>query len=58
VDVLEIEDAVRCLSKAGIYSTSGMGCSGAVIMVASEDVTAAVGKLIGARLLPDEGPLI
>lgn len=58
VDVLEIEDAVRCLSKAGIYSTSGMGCSGAVIMVAPEDVTAAVGKLIGARLLPDEGPLL
>ncbi len=58
VDVLEIEDAVRCLWKAGIYATSGMGCSGAVIMVAPEDVTAAVGKLIGARLLPDEGPLL
>ena len=58
VDVLEIEEAVRCLWKAGIYATSGMGCSGPVIMVASEDLTAAVEKLIGARLLPDEGPLI
>jgi hypothetical protein len=34
VDVLELEDAVRCLWKADIYATSGMGCSGPVIMVA------------------------
>ncbi len=58
VDVLEIEDAVRCLARAGIYATSGMGCSGPVIMVASDDVTAAFGQLITARFLPQEGPSV
>jgi hypothetical protein len=58
VDVLEIEEAVRCLARAGIYASSGMGCSGPVIMVALEDVTAAVEQLINARFLPHEGPAV
>ena len=34
VDVLEIEDAVKTLWKAGIYAESSMGCTGPVIKMA------------------------
>ena len=34
VDVLEIEDAVKILWKAGIYAESSMGCTGPVIKMA------------------------
>ena len=33
VDVLDLEDAVHALWKAGIYSESGMGCTGPVVMM-------------------------
>ena len=35
IDVLEIEDAVKVLWKAGIYAESSMGCTGPVIKTAS-----------------------
>lgn len=31
IDVLEIENAVKCLWKAGIYAESAMGCTGPVV---------------------------
>lgn len=39
VDILDLEDAVKVLWKAGIYAESGMGCTGPIILVnpAKED---------------------
>lgn len=45
VDILQIEDAVKALWKAGIYAGSGMGCTGPVVMVAHEDTDAAIKAL-------------
>lgn len=33
IDVLDLEDAVKALWKAGIYAESGMGCSGPIVMI-------------------------
>lgn len=41
VEILELEDAVQALWKEKIFASSGMGCTGPVIMVAGEDVEAA-----------------
>jgi betaine reductase len=37
IDILELDEAVQKLWKEGIYATSGMGCTGPVIMVNKED---------------------
>ncbi|WP_125771411.1 glycine/sarcosine/betaine reductase complex component C subunit alpha [Companilactobacillus furfuricola] len=37
IDILVLEDAVTELWKSDIYATSGMGCTGPVVMVAPED---------------------
>jgi len=37
IEILELEDAVQVLWKKGIYATSGMGCTGPIILVAPED---------------------
>jgi hypothetical protein len=37
IDILELEDAVKALWKASIFASSGMGCTGPVILVARED---------------------
>lgn len=51
VEILVLEDAVRVLWKKGLYATSGMGCTGPVIMVAEEDAKAAVAALKAAGYL-------
>ncbi|HZJ99037.1 MAG TPA: glycine/sarcosine/betaine reductase complex component C subunit alpha [Tissierellaceae bacterium] len=33
IDILELDDAIRSLWKAGVYAESGMGCTGPVVMV-------------------------
>lgn len=38
IEVLDLEDAVQTLWKAGIYAQSGMGCTGPIVMVAPEDL--------------------
>ncbi len=38
IDILELDDAVRALWKEGIYAETGMGCTGPVILLASEDI--------------------
>lgn len=38
IDVLEIDDAVRVLWKAGIYAESAMGCTGPVIKMAERNI--------------------
>lgn len=37
VDILELENAVKELWKAGIYSESGMGCTGPVVLVPEDE---------------------
>lgn len=37
IDILELENACRTLWKADIYSESGMGCTGPIILVNEED---------------------
>lgn len=37
IDILELDNACRALWKEGIYSESGMGCTGLIILVAEED---------------------
>ena len=37
VDVLEIENAVKTLWKAGIYAESAMGCTGPVVKLAARN---------------------
>ena len=41
IEILELEDAVQVLWKKGIYATSGMGCTGPIVLVATEDLDAA-----------------
>ncbi len=51
VEILVLEDAVKMLWKKGIYASSGMGCTGPVIMVAGEDAEAAEAALKEAEYL-------
>ena len=37
IDILELEDAVKVLWKEQIFTSSGMSCTGPVILVAGED---------------------
>lgn len=37
IDILELEDAVQALWKQKLFASSGMGCTGPVILVAGED---------------------
>jgi len=41
IEILELEEAVEALWKKGIYATSGMGCTGPIVLVAPEDLAAA-----------------
>lgn len=38
IEIFSLEDAVQCLWKNNIYATSGMGCTGPVVLVAPEDL--------------------
>lgn len=38
IEILDLEDAVHELWKAGIYASSGMGCTGPIVMIAEEDL--------------------
>ncbi len=37
IDILELENACKALWKENIYSESGMGCTGPIVLVAEED---------------------
>jgi hypothetical protein len=45
IEILALEDAQTALWRAGIYATSGMGCTGPVLMVAAEDRERAAAQL-------------
>ena len=38
IDVTDLDDAVRCLWKLGIYAESGMGCTGPIIRVSEANL--------------------
>lgn len=51
IDILELENACRWLWKHNIYSESGMGCTGPIILVAEEDEEVAKNLLIEGRFI-------
>lgn len=51
IEILELDDAVASLWKEDIYATSGMGCTGPIVMLAEEDVARA------REILKDKGYL-
>ncbi|MBS3937584.1 MAG: glycine reductase [Peptococcaceae bacterium] len=48
IDILDLEDAVREVWRAGIFAGTGMGCTGPVIQTAAEDYAAAFAILAKA----------
>ena len=38
IEVMDLEDAVRTLWKAGIYAESGMGCTGPIVQIAAANL--------------------
>lgn len=48
IDIMELEDAVRALWKAGIYAESGMGCTGPIVMVNENKLNEALKALKAA----------
>jgi hypothetical protein len=51
IDILELDNAVMALGKAGIYSESGMGCTGPIVLVAEDDYNKAVDILLGNKFI-------
>ncbi|HEY9592892.1 MAG TPA: glycine/sarcosine/betaine reductase complex component C subunit beta [Spirochaetia bacterium] len=51
IDVLDIEEAVRLLLSKGVYCRPAMGCTGPIVLVASEDAAVAERHLRGAHIL-------
>jgi glycine/sarcosine/betaine reductase complex component C subunit alpha len=57
IEVMDIDDAVLVLWKAGIYAEGGMGCTGPVVMVAEEKVHQAAQMLAKAGYVGMEGDI-
>lgn len=53
IDILELEDAVKVLWKEGIYATSGMGCTGPIVMVHESKVGVAIQILTAAGFVSE-----
>ena len=51
IDILELEDACKSLWKEGIYSESGMGCTGPVVLVPEEASDKAIEILKSAKFM-------
>lgn len=56
IDILEMEDAVQALWKEGIFASSGMGCTGPVVMVNSSKLDEAKKVLAKAGFMAEETP--
>lgn len=56
IDILELENAVASLAEEGIYSESGMGCTGPIVLVADEEYIKAVDVLLTKKYI-SERPL-
>lgn len=57
VDIMELDDAVKVLWKAGIYAESGMGCTGPIVMVNEDKIDNAREALIQANYLASAGKI-
>jgi hypothetical protein len=51
IDILELEDACKCLWKQGIYSESGMGCTGPIVLVPEDSGSVAIEILKKAEFM-------
>lgn len=51
IDILELDNAVMTLGKAGIYSESGMGCTGPIVLIADDDYNKAVDILLENKFI-------
>ena len=51
IDILELDNAVAELGKSGIYSESGMGCTGPIVLVADEDYAKAADILFQSKFI-------
>lgn len=51
IDILELENAVKMLRENGIYSESGMGCTGPIILVGEDEGVKAEDILIKNKFL-------
>ena len=54
IDIMELEDAVEALWKGDIYAESGMGCTGPIVMVNEERLSAAMKVLAAAGYVVGE----
>ena len=55
IDIMDLEDAVKALWKAGIYAESGMGCTGPIVLVSEEKIDKATEVLGKAGFVAQEG---
>ncbi|MFT9497179.1 glycine/sarcosine/betaine reductase complex component C subunit alpha [Anaerosolibacter sp.] len=55
IDIMDLEDAVKALWKAGIYAESGMGCTGPIVLVNEERIHQASEVLGKAGFVAKEG---
>lgn len=51
IDILELEDACKSLWKEGIYSESGMGCTGPVVLVPEDESDKSIEILKKAKFM-------
>jgi len=54
IDIMDLEDAVESLWKAGIYAESGMGCTGPMVMVSESKLGKALEVLADAGYVSRE----
>ncbi|SCZ81987.1 Fatty acid synthesis protein, partial [Acidaminobacter hydrogenoformans DSM 2784] len=54
IDIMDLEDAVKVLWKAGIYAESGMGCTGPIVMVAEDKLEISIKVLADAGYVSKE----
>lgn len=53
IDILELDNAVEALGRAGIYSESGMGCTGPIVLVADEDYEKSINVLLEQKFIAE-----
>jgi glycine/sarcosine/betaine reductase complex component C subunit alpha len=51
IDILELEDAVHELWRNGVYSESGMGCTGPIVLVSDDEADKAKEILVAKRFM-------
>jgi len=51
IEIMELDDAVAALWKAGIYAESGMGCTGPIVLISEANLQKAAGILAEAGFI-------